>query len=113
MNCISSTENTERCYSFKLKPTQHAKADDKDRFIRPRERSSRGLPKAYIGLTNVPFLPPLLSIFDFDGFGFFKQKSSFSFVYCLVLNLVNFFYERTVQNCMYNTSDLHKNQIQN
>ena len=36
-------------------------------LIRPRERSSRGLPKAYIGLTKVPLLPPLLSIFDFDA----------------------------------------------
>ena len=36
-------------------------------LIRPRERSSLGLPKAYIGLTNVPKIPPLLSIFDFDA----------------------------------------------
>ena len=37
-------------------------------FIRPRERSSRGLPKAYIGLTNDTKIPPLLSIFDFDAY---------------------------------------------
>ena len=31
---------------------------------------------------------------------FSKQKSSFSFVYCMVLNLVNFFCERAVQICI-------------
>ena len=36
-------------------------------IIRPRERSSRGLPKAYIGLTKSTKIPPLLSIFDFDA----------------------------------------------
>ena len=36
-------------------------------FIRSRERSSRGLPKAYIGLTNCTKIPPLLSIFYFDA----------------------------------------------
>ena len=39
----------------------------KRKFIRPRELCSRGLPKAYIGLTKPTKIPPLLSIFDFDA----------------------------------------------
>ena len=57
------------------------------------------------------FCPDVLySLFDFYGYGFFLQKTPFSFIYHFDFNLVNSFSRRTVQNP--NTSDVGKNQSQ-